>query len=299
MAVLDIPAVRTANLWTEMSVERYAKFCLRSEMPVLRHEGVWWRRVRPFFYRPLLPFELHDFRAATGNAIGWFQHAVHEGQPHNSYLNFMTFRDVHNYDIGRLSESARRYYRAAMKSDVEVRRVESEHELATKGHQVYLSFYRRTAYTTDEYCRTREGFERWSRVIFEFPEVGVFGAFEGDRMISFEVSCLVNGTLLLLTRVHSDGALALRVPDLMLHAARCGARDHPSIHRIFDSMVAARRGVNEFKMRRGATVECAPAFLHMDAAILRIIKRVRPRIHRRLIGISPEELTKHDSVPSW
>jgi hypothetical protein len=299
MAVVDLAAIRNANLWAEMSVDRYATFCTRTDIPVLHHRGIWWKRVRPFFYRPILPFESYDVETVAGSTPGWFQHAVKEGQPHNSYLNFMVFKDVRTYDLCHLHESARRYFRAAMKSRLLVRRIDNEYEFAGKGYDAYLSFYRRTAYTEDEYRRTREGFARWSRLIFEFPELGVFGAFLGDRMVSFEVSCVVRKTLLLLTRVHSDEGLSLHAPDLMLHAFRCGAREHPGIDRIFDSMVAARGGVNEFKIRRGASVESAAACLHIHPALLSIIARVRPRIHRRLVGLSPEEIHAQHSVPSW
>src|SRR5271168_4378956 len=75
--------------WAQsMTVDRYAAFERATEMKVVKFGDIWWHRVRPFLYRPLLPFKKYDVKVAEGiGRIGVFQYGVEDAQSCNSYLN--------------------------------------------------------------------------------------------------------------------------------------------------------------------------------------------------------------------
>jgi len=269
-----------------MSVDRYASLELSTGSTVVKKGDIWWHQVRPFLYRPLLPFRKYDL----GNAVrqfgkfGAYQHGVIDGQPHNSYLNFIVFEDLHNYATGQLHKGVRRNLEATIKNDVALRRVLDEEEFSAKAYDVYLSFYRRTKYSFDTSRATKDGFAQWTRALFEFQDLVIVGAFSGQELLAFEIACLVEDAVILKTVAHSDKGIEFRTPDLLLHYWRVSTRETQSINVIYDSMLLNTLGINEFKIRRGARVTALPAFLHINPVVLWLIRTASKSIHTRLLG---------------
>jgi hypothetical protein len=252
--------------------------------------GIWWKATRPYFHRPLLPYQTcnRDSALTTFGRFRAFQHGVTQGEPYNSYLNFIAFDDVRNYDAARLHQGARRNLNTATKSGVVIRRVTSESEFSAKAYDVHLSAYRRNAFETPIFAE-RNAFTRWTHHLFEFPEPIILGAFLGTELLSFEIGFLIGDTLLLDTIRHSDKGLALRSSDLLLHCWRKAARETDQVCRIYDSMLADRSGVNEFKIRRGGKIVSLPAYLHLPSAVLYMIEKLNRAKYHRLLGHPADE----------
>ncbi|HEY7292603.1 MAG TPA: hypothetical protein VH583_22390 [Vicinamibacterales bacterium] len=275
-----------------MNTDRYAAFEQATGGKLVKAGDMWWRQVRPLFYRPLLPFKKHDLKETMRGVhrIGAFQHGVLDGQSSNSYLNPIVFDELGTYDMKNLRKNVRSQVKKALQSDISVRRIIDEGELAEKGHSVYLSFLERTKYSFDSNRRQKEGFARWVHTILQFPEAVVLGSFAGEEMLSFEISCLVEGAVILKTIVNSDRALKLYVPDLLLHHTRISARQQSEIELIYDSMLTHSAGINEFKILRGGKVVALPAFLHLNAATVWLIKRSSKSAYDKLRGFGHDEL---------
>ena len=278
--------------WQSMTVDRYAAFERATGMKVVKIGDLWWHHVRPFLYRPLLPFKKYDSRRTTKdfNRIGAFQYGVEDGQACNSYLNPIIFDEVRDYDMQKLAYSVRKHIKKAVKNDVSVSRIRNEREFSEYAYPCYLSFYERTRYGFDRSRRTRDGFSRWSRTLFQFPEAVILGAFAGQELVSYEIACLVDDTLFLKTLVNSDKALKLGAPDILLHTYRLRSREQAEIHTIYDSMLGQTAGINEYYLNRGARVLALPADLHMHPALRWFIQKGNKKIYGRLLGLSLEEL---------
>ncbi|MGC2208943.1 MAG: hypothetical protein WA532_02430 [Candidatus Korobacteraceae bacterium] len=275
-----------------MSVDRYAAFELATGTKVLKVGNIWWRRVRPFFYRTLLPFKKYDAnRAKDGfSKIGAFQHGVEDGQPFNSYLNPIIFEEPGNYDVRKLRPNVQVHIKKALKNGVTVSRIANEREFADSAYRCYLSFYERTRYAFEAGRRKKDRFLRWSHALFQFPEIVIFGAFAGHELIAFEISCLVDDTLILDTLVTSSKALKLVAPDLLIHTCRSIASDQPNIRMIYDSLLGQSPGINKYYVSRGARVWAVPSFLHMPAPSLWLIRKANQGIYQRLLGLDDDEL---------
>ena len=277
-----------------MTVDRYAALEQATGGKVVKVGDIWWRQVRPFLYRPLLPFKKYDLKQATDGftSFGAFQHCVEDGHPCNSYLNPIVFDEPGNYDMKKLRPNVQRHIKKALKNDVTVSRIVDEREFSESAYPCYLSFYERTKYAFDTSRRQKDGFARWSHAVFQFPEAVVLGAFAGRELVSFEIWCLVEDTLILKTLVNSDKALKLAAPDLLMHTCRVSACEQPKIRTIYDSMLGQSPSINEYYMIRGARVLALPAFLHMHPALLWLIRKANKNIYERLLGLGNDELLR-------
>jgi hypothetical protein len=275
-----------------MTINRYAAFERATGMKVVKVGDIWWHRVRRFLYRPLLPYKKYDLKRATEgfNRIGVCQYGVEEGQSCNSYLNPIVFDELHNYDETSLRYSVRKHIKKALRNDVTVSRIVDETEFCENAYPCYVSFYRRTKYGYDKSRRQKDGFSRWCQALFQFPEMVIHGAFVGGELVSFEISCLVEDTLILKTLVNSDKALKVGAPDLLLHTYRSSVREQPEIRAIYDSMLGQSPGINEYYLIRGARVLALPAVLRIHPALLWLMRKANKRIYERLLGLGNEEL---------
>ncbi|MFZ1131542.1 MAG: hypothetical protein WBV31_21010 [Terriglobales bacterium] len=292
MATPEIPNLNPP--WQSMTVDRYAALEQLTGMNVVKVGDIWWHQVRPFLYRPLLPYKKYDSgKTMAGlNRVGAFQFGVEDGQPHNSYLNPIMFEELDKYEIKALPYSAQKHIKKALKNGVTVSRIVDEKEFAEIAYPCYMCFYQRTKYSYDKRRTQKDGFARWAHTLFQFPETVILGAFAGRELVSYEISCVVEDTLCLKTLVNSDRALKLGAADLLLHTYRSGSREQPAIRQIYDSMLGQNPGINDYYFVRGARVLSLPAALRMHPAVLWLIKGANKGIYRRLLGL------RHDQLPA-
>jgi len=283
------------SFWPRMSVDRFAELYSTTGFAVFKQGDVWWKQ-GTVFHRPLLShrkYDLHKTKAQL-NKFGVFQFGVQDDQSHNCYLNFIVFDN--RYNVTGLPSSVVRGLKTAMKCGVVVRPISDEEEFASKGYPVYMSAFQRNQYAANTRWGTQrrnpQGFSKWSHSIFQFPETIILGAFAGDELLSFEISWLVEDTLMLSTIVHSDQGLELRAPDILLHTWRATARDVPGLNVIWDSALGST-GVDEFKLRRGGRAIALRAHVNISRPMLWAVKHFWPGVHQKIAGRSPGETTQY------
>ena len=271
--------------WPAMSMDRYASLESMSGARIAKQGDIYWRQVRSFFHRPLIPFRKYDLESTSREfkKFGAFQHAVCEGQPHNSYLNLVVYEDVRSYEARRLHRGPARNLVAAMENGVQVRRLSNEKDFCDQGYPIYLSFYHRAKYSFASHRKRREGFAHWARALFQFPELVLLGGFSGPTLVGFGIACKVQDAVILKTSMHSDQGLTLRTPDLILHHWRQKAQEDGAVDVIYDGGLSTD-GIDEFKLRRGARVVSLPAYLHANPLLLRMIKRISKPRYDLLVG---------------
>src|SRR6185437_15726770 len=283
-----------APAWQRMSIDRYAQLVEAAGGTVLKQGQVWFKQGHRFFYRPLLPHRKYDLYEARRQitTFGVFQHGVKDDQPHNCYLNSIIFDNLCSYEGNRVSGGALRNLKEAMKNGVTVRRILDPEEFESKCYPVYMSAYHRNQYGADTRWgaqrRDPEGFTRWIHTIFQFPETIVLGAYARGQLLSFEISWIVEDTLVLNTIVHSDNGIALRTPDVLLHAWRIAVRDQPGVNIVWDSFMASP-GVDEFKLRRGGRALALRAYVNINPSTLFLLRHTWPRAYSRIAGRVPDE----------
>ena len=269
--------------WSSMSVDEYAAFHGSMGQKVQKIGGVWWRRVRPFFYRPLLPYcELQPKQCICPplSLIGGAQYLVPSGTASNSSVDFLLFQDPHTYSIEILSKKNRYCVRRAMKTFT-VRPIVDPDTLIS-GHEVYLSFYSRTKYGYKSDRTDVRKFADWARSLFRFPKVRVHGAYRGEDLVSISVTYVVEDVLFLATLFSKTDALSQFVSDLMLHSLRVEAAESENIKSVFASMAGRERGLDEFYLLRGARLIRKPARLFISPLVLIPLKIFKRNEYLRL-----------------
>jgi hypothetical protein len=278
--------------WPEMSIHRYAELERGFGANVVRVNHTWWVQIRPFFFRPVLPFQSFDSSMiARTRKRGVLQHAVANGEVYDSYLNPIIFDDVQNYDPNKLRKNVRGSLKKALSSDAIVRRIVDEQEFCKKGYAVYASFYERTGYDFGGSKKKSEAeFSKWARLLFQFPELVILGVFLADELVAFELTCVVEETLIIKTVVTSDAALKLDASDLLLHNCRISVIGQENINQIYYGMLSRNTSLNKFKTMRGGRIHSLPSQTHLRPFVLNWLKRLRPSLHSRICGVPPSEV---------
>ncbi len=297
-STVDPTTDRPENIvWPAISVEQYAAFQRSQGEKVVRVGNVTWRQVRPFFFRPLLPYReqtVRPVRAPLRARLGGFQYAVPAGTAANSSLHLMLYENPAGYSLDGMDRRRRWEVRQATKHHV-VRRLEDADEFKRKAFPAYRSFYDRTHYEFRADRRHEAGFARWADSVFQFPEIVVLGAYRGSDLGGVGISVLVEVTLVYMTAFCDQESLKLNVIALMLHTLRAGAAGCPQVKRIYLGVYGhqGQRHIHDFYLLRGCQAVAKPAILHLNPACALALRGFLPRQYARLCGQLEQPVGSH------
>lgn len=258
--------------------------------------NVFWRQVRPLFYRPLIPTEALDPQAITPPCRwpGGFQYAVGDSELANSRMQFRLFRDLQAYSPDKLRGNCRRQIdRAARKYTIRV--IEDFDEFTKFGHQAYLSFYERTGYRYLSTRRSKRGFAWWAAQLFKRDKVMLFGAYRPGGLCGVSVCYWIKDTLIYASRFGDALSLKEHVSDLMLHHVREFAMRTQGIRQVFVGMQQPGSGMDRFYELRGCEFISQPAVYHLPRITCSIVKTLLPNEFKKLTGNSS---TQHHARPT-
>lgn len=268
-----------------MSLREYAEVQARFGVKILERGGYFWRKVRPFFYRPLLPVEAHA-PAGVQRPVAWpsgFQYVVPDGQAANSTMNFIVLRQPQAYTLEGLLHKRRQMITRAAR-DFRVAPLTDPAELKAQGHRVYLSFYERTRYGYKSDRRDKAVFDRWVDALFSCPKTILLGGFGPDGLSAISSSYWVNRTLVYSTLICETGALKKNLGELMFHEVRQLAAKEPGIGEIFVRPYQGGNSLDEYYLLRGCELARRPARLELPSPLLGLIRWTMPRQYELLSG---------------
>lgn len=289
-----------SSLWQTMSPRHFAAFEGLLGQQTAEIDGFIWSRVRPLFYRPLLPFvELVPgaVKPPPLAFLGGFQHAVPSSADSNSFLDFLIFEDPKAYSLAQLDYNRKRQVKLASK-EFQIRPIADPREFRADAYRVYRSFYDRTRYEYGSQRTQQAFFERWTDGLFKIPHVAILGGYRGGKLGGVSLSMLVGDTLFYATFFCDDASLRLFLSDLMLHSIREAASVQPEVKQIFAGMHKGGGGLDDFYLLRGCKVVRKPACSHLNPLAELILKSVLPREYARLCsGVAHEPKKAADFKP--
>lgn len=273
-----------------MTPGEYAAYERSMGATVLESDGIYWRRVRPGFYRPLLVFEPLNHlvvRPPYGAVWGGWQYVVCDWESANSRIHCLMYRRVHDYEVD--SRAKRRQIRSAERVFT-VRRLNSPEELA-RAHGAYVDFQHRTGYKYRADRLDPARFMKWARDVFSNPRVLVLGACRDDLVHAVGIALLVEHTLVYSTFFASSDALKQNAASLVLHALRTVAAACSHVQQIFVGFRKTGKDAakDEFYLQRGCEVVTLPARLHVHPVTGWLLRTFRPDLWRRLLGQPVED----------
>jgi hypothetical protein len=281
----------TSETRTDTGLHSYALACRRAGDPLIQCGGTWWREVRPCFFRPFLPFlDVPSdriglpFRAILG---GYQYPCCPGGGAPNSCLAYVAFEGANDYALDRLKPRLRGYVRSAQEQFA-IRTFANSEEFKACAHPTYLEFYSRTNYGYQGSRTRKPAFDRWADAQFSDPGLVALGAWAGDLLVAASLSRVVGPVWVYSSFFASNEALRSQVANLMLHHARgqAAAAGVTTFYAGMRKFGAAGESVDEFYLRRGATVVRRPAVLHVNPVIRLLLPSVSPGVWSHLRGDS-------------
>lgn len=280
--------------WLPMTVDEYADYERRvNRQRVCQAGGVWWRRVRPFFFRPLFLFRdtPSDVTLPWGARwVGGAQHPVAGPEAANSRLRLLVWDPVPGYSIESERGNVRREIKRGL-ARYEIRPVADAGALSREGHSLYLEFVARTQYQVNRAREDPAYFSQWSGAVFERPHPRVLGAYHEGRLEAVSITFRVMEVLYYSVFFGGQDALRNCAADAMIHAIKVGASADPEIRQVFSAVGGMPRGLDFFYLRRGFRYLERPAMVRGNALTLSLIKRWKPEWHRKLtqeVGDPPD-----------
>lgn len=272
----------------KISVDDFGRSAHAEDERVVQAGKVWWRRVRPMFYRPALPFQVlspSESNVPASSRVGGVQYVVSDPSAANSTMRFLMFHEAQGYSIETLKPRRRQEVRAAAKKYA-LRLITSVDEFKRQGHGVYVEFHQRTQYGYLANRVAKDAFDRWADILFGTTSALVFGAYAGDRLDAVNISRVVGDTLLYSTFFARNEALAENAPSLVLHAVREAAAAAGNVAQVFAGMPksGAAQSIDNFYLLRGCVLEVKPANLRLNPVTRGVLNVVMPSIVRRMAG---------------
>jgi hypothetical protein len=272
--------------WQSMSPDTLAHFERLLGTSAFKVDGVYWRQVRPGFYRPLVQFK--EYPIATTSlpryaALGAAQHALPPGEEPNSTLNCICFRDTARYSMATLDQNRNRQVRLALKQ-FEIRRVTALDEFKRDGHSAYVSFFERTKYAYGSRRRDPAYFAAWAESLFQLSPVLVLGGYHQGKLVGLSLSFLVDRTVCYASFFCTTGALKSYLSDLMLHAVRAAAARLPNVEEVFAGLYKGGDGLDRFYLLRGAECVQKPARLHINPLLKTALHFGAPQMYSKMLG---------------
>jgi len=272
--------------WQEMAAGEFAAFEQLLDPHIVLRNDVYWRQVRPFFYRPLLPFrELVPaaVKPPPLARLGGFQHAVPPGERANSCLNLLLFENAEAYSLEQLDYNRKRQVKQAAKQFV-IRPVADVREFKEQAYPVYLSFYERTHYQHGAQRQNRAFFFQWAEDLFQLPKVVILGGYRKGMLEGVSVSLLVEETLCYAMFFCNSESLRAGLSDLMLHTVRDAAAQSRRVKQIFSGMYKGGNGLDDFYLLRGCQVVRKPALLNVNPLAAFFLKHFLSRYYAHMRG---------------
>lgn len=266
-------------------MDEYAEVQAAFGARLTRRNGVYWRQVRPFFHRPLLPTVIVPTPpgGVDGPQPGGFQHLVDGATPANSTMNFLVYENPADYALEKVGHQRRRQIRLAAKA-IEIRPLVSLPELVEQGYPAYLSFYERTGYDYLSERRRRAGFEKWAGQVLGHPKTIVLGAYAATGLVAVSVSYWVEDTFVYATLFAGTEALRLGVCELMLHEVRRAAAAYPGIREIFARGYQGGNSKDQYYLLRGASLVRRPARYVLNPLATLALRSFAPRAFQQIRG---------------
>ena len=283
-------------MWSPMTVDEFAESESANGAEITQVDGFYWRKIRPFFYRPLLVHQSYspDEIPLPPGKFSACQYVVKDASQANSNINLMVYDDLANYSIENCRKHHRRHLRAALKSGMVFRPIETVEELVTKGYPVYCSFYERSRYDFGKDRLDKKVYYQWAEHQINHKGVLVMGVFLNDELLGIYISCRINNTVYLKTAINSKEAIRLRAPELSWHAYRETAREDRTIDLIVDGPYVPSDGINAFKFRRGARAIALPAYLDLNPLLLKGLRLFSSTVYQALKGFEEDEMNEKD-----
>jgi len=248
------------------------------------NKGIWWRKIRPFFYQPahlLIELEPNVYYPKSLKAFIGYHHIVPKDCFSNAFLCVMAMLNVDDYSLELLSANKRSKIRRGFKK-VQVKKIGCIKDLLIDGYKIYSSFYSRARWGRNK--TDFRIFKCWIERAFKLPKRIELGAYLDNQLIAFMFGHAVEDTgYLSYIASHSD-YLKLYPNEVLVHAFLEICKRSPDVHKVVFGLKSLRESLNKFKRQHGFEEVTYPAYVKLNPIARGIAKNFMKKQYKRLIG---------------
>jgi hypothetical protein len=271
-----------------MTIDEYAQAQAALGERIVKTGGVYWRRVRPCFFRPMLAYQAYETDEIVNpcdflsRLLGGYQHVVPSNENANSTMNFLILDQLHEYGLENLRHEQRRYIKKVARQ-FEIRPLNDAGEFIDQGYPAYVSFYTRTGYSYKTERARKEKFGEWANTIANSKAI-VWGGYGKEGLVAVSILYEVEHTLVYASYFCETGALCKGIGELMFHTIREHAARQSAIQEIFVREYHGGNGMDKYYLLRGCKVLRKPANLHISRGAHEALKMCAARRYAMLRG---------------
>ena len=264
--------------------------------------GVWWHRVKPFFYLPasfLLPLKPHESSPSPWIALGGYYHVVPDGSLSNGSIVTDEVSDPGKFQLEVLKQGKNgpRKVREIEKglSVLAIRRVVNLDDLLNDGYRVFRDWEQRTVAAWPKDIQTAS-FGRWADRVFHHPYDLLLGAYFKDRLVAFALVKATDGVANLVKTFgdHSIYKILRISPTTVLNYAYikiCG--QSAGIRKAINGLRSNKDSLEHYKAELGYRHVCYPAFIRLRGPVRHLARLLMPVQYCRLMGEYTAVGTRH------
>ncbi len=275
-----IAALQLHNMTVEQLVQAENK--VESEFHL--SSGVWWRKVKPFFYMPAdMMMRIPPATAVPKPwlALGGYYHLVPYGETTNGAVVANEISDLESYSLNSLKKKKTRIQRAL--AAFRIQRVTNLQDLLTDGYRVYMDWDSRTA---DVRVRRSDSgaYREWITRSLAHPHLLILGAYHNERLVAFLMARAAGGTANIeksftLSEFNQQAPMtALKYAYVKICA------NSPGVHRAWSGLRSMKESLERYKAELGFQHVSYPAFIHLRPAIRPFVRWLMPVEYNRLMG---------------
>lgn len=259
-----------------MDIETFAHLERATGAHVIYHGGIWWRRIKPFYSRPL--HLLTAFPFDTGgpplfySAVG-YDHAVADAREANAFLSLMVLQDISRYELKCLSEAKRNKIRQGLKQ-VEVRKLDDIRDLIEQGPEINRSNLAR-------WGGDRRGYLdewMWRQMIERTHVLGAretWAAYVNGRIVAYLRTYVLDETVYIAQgRSHSE-YLRYRPNDALRHTLLMDCKVRPGVKNVISGLESGRPSLTEYKKEFGFEVVKLPIYRRINPVVRYLLRLTR------------------------
>jgi hypothetical protein len=264
--------------------------------------GVWWHRVKPFFYLPasfLLPLRPHESPPSPWVALGGYYHVVPDRSLSNGSIVTDEVSDPGKFQLEMLKQGKNgpRKVREIEKglSLLAIRPVVNLDDLLNDGYRVFRDWEQKTVALWTKDIQTAS-FRRWADRVFHHPYDLLLGAYFKDRLVAFALMKATDGVANL-ANTYGDHSIykTLRIsPTTVLNYAYiriCG--QSAGIQKAINGLRSNKDSLEQYKIELGYRHVCYPAFICLRSPVRPLVRLLMPVQFCRLMGQYAAVGTRH------
>ncbi|MFB3885574.1 MAG: hypothetical protein ACE144_10125 [Thermodesulfobacteriota bacterium] len=262
-----------------MKSEEFIKQQISAGYSIHSHDNVWWQKIAPFFYKPVLPLQEivpGVAKPKNSNLLLGYSHIISQEQSASKYWCIMLLDNekLRNFSLTSLSSAKRARVRKGLKQN-EIKRIECIDAVIGDIKTICISQAVRTGHgkSPDYYNKHYTKWRAFMTREFSLPGREWWGAFNHGVLGAYYYAYQIEDTMFISAAKSHSNYLTYCPNDALLFTFIDYCRDRTDCKGvIFGDWSEAVSSLNDFKKKYGFEKTELPVYVRYNPAV-RLLKR--------------------------